>query len=138
MTHINRAAPCPTGLVHAWHDAVNRGDAETAAGLCGPNVRVGGPRGGSGGRDAVRAWVGQAGVHLVPLRTWSVPGTTTTVVVEQQASWPGRPEPGAGEARRAASVFRVTDAGISAILRFADLPGALADAGLPADAPADE
>ena len=50
-----------------WHEAVNAGDIEAAAGLCTEDVAVAGPRGVGHGRDLVRAWLTRSGIRLTPL-----------------------------------------------------------------------
>jgi UTP--glucose-1-phosphate uridylyltransferase len=118
-------------VVEAWHAAVNAGDAEAAVALAAPDVEVGGPRGSGRGPELLRAWVGQAGIRLEPLRTLAAEGT---VVVEQRARWR---EPGTGALgpeQRVTSVFVVVDGAIVRILRFADVDDAVAAAGLEAAA----
>jgi ketosteroid isomerase-like protein len=51
----------PVQVVEAWIDAVNEGDVERAGTLVADDVSIIGPRGTTGGREAVRGWIGHTG-----------------------------------------------------------------------------
>ena len=71
-------------VIVIWHVAVNNKDGLTAAAACTEDVVVGGPRGESAGRDAMRRWVESANVKLMPRDCYDVPGG---IVVSQDATW---------------------------------------------------
>ena len=52
-------------IVGAWHAAVDAGDADRATALVDRKVEVAGPRGSGHGREAVRDWLGRAGISHV-------------------------------------------------------------------------
>lgn len=109
------------GSIERWHTAVNSGDAQGAGALCAADVEVGGPRGSGFGRDLVVEWVGHAGIRLDPVRWFCGPDGA---VVEQDARWSG------GDPTRLATVFRIRDGRISAVLRHPATADALARLGL--------
>jgi len=115
--------------VHAWHEALNRGDVEELIALSSDEIEVGGPRGrGTGpGARLLRDWFERAGIRLELYQTFH---RDSTVVVEQGASWRG-PEPGTTtEPQTVASVFIVKDGRVASVLRYADLAAALEASGL--------
>lgn len=113
--------------IAAWHAAVNARDAEAAARLAAPDVRLGGPKGSAAGLDVLRAWVAEAGIRLVPLAWHPVP--PGAVVVEERATWPHRAdaEPDAAPVL-VFTAYRLRDGRIAAVLRFDSLDQALAAA----------
>ena len=114
--------------MHRWHRAVNDGDADAARAVAADDVDVGGPRGTATGVDAFTDWVRRSGAHLEPV-SWH-PVDATTVVVEQDATWPGRADAGAGRAPvRVATLFRVDGQRVARAVRFDDLHAALIAAG---------
>jgi ketosteroid isomerase-like protein len=113
--------------VLAWHAALNAGDAERVVALSLEDVEVGGPRGAGRGIDLLRDWVGRSRIQLSPLRTFPADGPT--IVVEQAAQW-ATAGGGVTEPQVVASVFRVRDGRISAVIRYPDVPSALEAAGL--------
>jgi ketosteroid isomerase-like protein len=114
-------------LVAEWHEALNAGDAERLVALVSDEVEVGGPRGSGHGIELLRDWVGRAGIHLEPLRTFH---RGDTVVVEQRATWLS-PETGQpGEPLVVASIFTIRDGRIHAVMRYDDLETALELSGL--------
>ena len=110
-------------IVHAWHDALNRGDIEQMIALSSDEIEVGGPRGrGSGpAAELLREWFARAGVRIEPKQTFQRDGT---VVIEQEATWPG------GEPQQVASVFKVDDGRVASVVRYPDLSSALDASGL--------
>jgi ketosteroid isomerase-like protein len=113
--------------VLAWHAALNAGDAERVVALSWEDVEVGGPRGAGRGIDLLRDWVGRSRIQLSPLRTFFADGPT--IVVEQAAQW-ATTGGGVTEPEEVASVFRVRDGRISAVIRYPDVLSALEAAGL--------
>ena len=106
-------------VIAAWHDAVNSGDRERAAALVTDPVTVLGPKGaGPISPDEFAEWVVRSGIKLVP-RDWH-PVDEHCMVVAQDATWPGSPEPA-----RVATVFRLRDGKVAAALRQPDLASAL-------------
>jgi ketosteroid isomerase-like protein len=108
--------------VLAWHAAVNAGDVDRVVALCALDVEVGGPRGVGRGTQVLREWVGRAGIRLVVRRVFAGDGV---VVVEQAAAWGA-----AGASQVVASLFGVREGKIVRVVRFEDLPAALAAGGL--------
>src|SRR5918995_3226988 len=70
--------------VRAWHEAVNRGDADAAVALSQDDIEVGGPRGSARGSALLRDWLARAGIQLEPRRWFASP---SELVVEQIATW---------------------------------------------------
>jgi hypothetical protein len=113
-------------VVRAWHDAVNRCDADAAVALAHEDVEVGGPRGSSRGASVLRGWVSNAGIQLEPLRWFSRDGD---LVVEERATWPGA-EAQRTEPQLVASAFRVEDGRLRRVIRHDTLDAALLATGL--------
>ena len=97
----------------AWHAAVDDRDMAAARAAVTDPVDVSGPRG-SGPIPAAEFadWIVRSGIRLRPV-SWH-PVTDDIVVVEQEATWPGNPDPAA-----VATVFRVRDGRVSLAHRFA-------------------
>jgi ketosteroid isomerase-like protein len=112
--------------VHAWHEALNRGDVEELIALSSDEIEVGGPRGrGTGpGAQLLREWFERVGIRLVPYRTFH---RDTLVVVEQGASWQADTTT---EPQTVASVFVVKDGRVASVVRYEDLTSALEASGL--------
>ena len=110
--------------VHAWHEALNRGDVDELIGLSTDEIEVGGPRGrGTGpGAQLLREWFDRAGIRLVPYRTFH---RDDTVVVEQGATWQRSEAGTTTEPQTVASVFIVKDGRVASVVRHADLTSAL-------------
>jgi hypothetical protein len=109
-----------------WHAALNAGDVDRLVGLSTVDVEVGGPRGSGRGADVLRDWVARAGITLEPRRVY---GRDETLVVEQSAQW--RAADGTlTQPQTVASVFRVRDGLVAAVLRYDDVAAALQAAGL--------
>ncbi|MBW3633624.1 MAG: nuclear transport factor 2 family protein [Chloroflexi bacterium] len=113
-------------VVRAWHDAVNRGDADELVALSCEDIEIGGPRGTATGSSILREWVGRAGIHLEPGRWFAGPNT---IVVEQIATW-RTAEGGMTVPATIASSFRVEDGKVSRMVRFESVEAALAANGL--------
>ena len=114
--------------VLAWHAALNEADARRVTSLSTDDVEVGGPRGSARGAEALRDWIGRAGIRLDPLRTFSG-RDGAVVVVEQSAAW--RSEAGTlSKPQVLASVFRVRDGKVESVVRYPDLTSALDASGL--------
>jgi ketosteroid isomerase-like protein len=113
--------------VIAWHDAVNRGDADAAVALASSDVVVGGPKGASRGSASLHDWATGAGIHLEPLRFFQ---RGDTIVAEQCARWRSATDGALSEPQTVASVFTVGDGRLTLIMRYPDLTSALAAAGL--------
>jgi hypothetical protein len=113
-------------VVRAWHEAVNRGDADALVALCHDDIEVGGPRGSARGSTVLRDWLGRAGIHLEPRRWFASPDE---LVVEQVASWRG-PEGAVTDPEIVASSFLVEDGRVRRTIRYGSLPEALAASGL--------
>ncbi len=110
-----------------WHDALNAGDADRLVDLSHPDVEVGGPRGGGRGEALLREWVERANVRLRPGRVYASGGA---VVVEQEAVWMTADEGRPSDSQTVASVFRVADGRVVAVIRHGTLEEALEAAGL--------
>src|SRR5437870_4357212 len=102
--------------VREWHAAVNAEDVEWLVSLSTEDVEVGGPRGSGRGAALLREWFARAGIRLAPRRVFA---SGNTVVVEQDATWPGQ------DAQVVASVFEVRQGQVSRVVRYADLFEAL-------------
>ena len=113
-------------VVRAWHDAVNRGDADGLVALSRDDIEIGGPRGTAVGSAVLRDWVGRAGIHLEPRRWFARRGN---VVVEQIATW-RTAEGGVTEPATIASSFQVEEGLVSRMVRFESLDDALVTTGL--------
>ncbi|MFD1713860.1 nuclear transport factor 2 family protein [Amnibacterium flavum] len=111
-------------VIVVWHVAVNAGDSEAAAAACTEDVVLGGPEGGSHGRDELRAWVETSGIRLMPKEAYDIPGG---IVVAQEVTWPGSADfnPDAAPSRLY-TAFGLRDGEISSILRFESLEAAKA------------
>lgn len=113
-------------IVRAWHQAVNDGDIGQLASLVSDDVEVGGPRGSAHGRDVLIDWVGRSGIRMEPIDWYQ---RVETIVVSQQATWPGE-DGTSGEPRPVATAFVVRDDRIVSIIRHPDQAAAFAAAGL--------
>jgi SnoaL-like domain len=113
-------------VVRAWHDAVNRGDADTLVALCVEDIEVGGPRGSARGRELLRDWLDRAGIQLKPRRWFASPAE---MVVEQVATWRG-PDGEVTDPQSIASWFTVEAGLVKRTVRYDSLTDALAAAGL--------
>jgi hypothetical protein len=116
--------------VREWHRAVNDGDIDALRAVACADIVMGGPKGEAVGVATLLAWVEHAGIRLDPV-SWH-PVDEETVVVEQDATWPGNPateptEPGARPVR-VATLFRLAGGYVAAALRFDDLHAALSAA----------
>jgi ketosteroid isomerase-like protein len=115
-------------VILAWHRALNAGDVETLLNLSTDDVEVGGPRGSGSGAGLLRDWVARAQIEMEPLR-WFAGSEPGLLVVEQSARWPS--VDGANvEPQIVASVFRVRDGRVAAVLRYPDLATASSAAGI--------
>jgi hypothetical protein len=109
-------------VVRAWHEAVNRGDADALVALCDDDIEVGGPRGSAHGRAVLRDWLDRAGIQL-ELRRWFA--SPAELVVEQVATWRG-PDGEATNPQTIASSFTVEDGLVKRTVRYGSLEEALA------------
>jgi hypothetical protein len=122
---LGKAALSAVEIVLAWHEALNSHDVDRLIELSSRDVEVGGPRGASRGRKALREWVDRAQIHLVVRSTREV--GDGMVVAEEDASWHLQ----AGSDRstapmRVASVFLVADGRVASVTRWDSLDAALA------------
>ena len=113
-------------VVRAWHDAVNRGDADGLVALSRDDIEIGGPRGTASGSAILRDWLDRAGIRLEPRRWFS---GSNILVVEQAATW-RTPEGGLTDPGIIASSFQVDKGLVSRMVRFSSLEDALAMSGL--------
>ena len=113
-------------IVRAWHEAVNRGDADALVAVCDDDIEVGGPRGTARGRALLRDWLDRAGIRLEPRRWFASPAE---LVVEQVATWRG-PDGEATDPQTVASSFTVEDGLVKRTVRYGSLTEALAASGL--------
>jgi hypothetical protein len=117
-------------LIRAWHDAVNNRDLTAARALVTDPVEVTGPRGTHTiTAQAFADWIVASGIRLRPVSAHPV--NDTTVVIEQEATWPDHadPEAAATPPTPAATLFRARGGALSTIRRFGSLPEALHAAG---------
>jgi hypothetical protein len=112
-------------VVRAWHDAVNRGDADALVALCDDDIEVGGPRGSARGHAILRDWLDRAGIQLKPQRWFASPAE---LVVEQVATWRG-PDGAVTDPEIIASSFTVEDGRVMRTVRYGSLEEALAATG---------
>ena len=113
-------------VVRAWHEAVNRGDADALVALCHDDIEIGGPRGSARGSAVLRDWLDRADIQLEPRRWFASPGE---LVVEQVASWRG-PDGAVTNPEIVASSFRVENGRVRRTIRHGSLPEALAESAL--------
>ena len=113
-------------VVRAWHEAVNRGDADALVALCDDDIEVGGPRGSARGCAIVRDWHERAGIQLERRRWFASPAE---LVVEQVATWRG-PDGAVTDSQIIASSFTVEDGRVMRTIRYGSLEEALAATGL--------
>jgi hypothetical protein len=113
-------------VVRAWHEAVNRGDADALVALCDNDVEIGGPRGWASGGVVLRDWLGRARIQLEPRRWFASP---TEVVVEQVATWQGT-DGDATDPEIVASSFIVENAVVKRMVRYGSLREALDATGI--------
>jgi len=113
-------------VVRAWHEAVNRGDADALVAVCDDDIEVGGPRGSARGSALLRDWLDRAGIQLEPRRWFASPAE---LVVEQVATWRG-PEGKASDPQTVATSFSVEDGLVKRTIRYGSLTEALAATGL--------
>jgi hypothetical protein len=113
-------------VVRAWHEAVNRGDADALVALCDEDIEVGGPRGSARGSALLRDWLDRAGIQLEPRRWFASPAE---LVVEQVATWRG-PDGKASDPQTVASSFIVEEGLVTRTIRYGSLTDALAATGL--------
>jgi hypothetical protein len=113
-------------IVRAWHEAVNRGDADAVVALSHDDIEVGGPRGSARGSVVLRDWLGRAGIQLEPRRWFDSP---SELVVEQVATWQGQ-DGAVTDPQLIASSFTVEDGKVMRTIRYGSLEEALAATGL--------
>ena len=113
-------------VVRAWHEAVNRGDADALVALSDDDIEIGGPRGSARGSAVLRDWLGRAGIQLEPRRWFASP---TELVVEQIATWRG-PDSAVTAPDTIASSFTVEHGLVRRTVRYGSLSEALAATGL--------
>jgi hypothetical protein len=113
-------------IVRAWHEAVNRGDADAAVALSHDDIEVGGPRGSARGRALLCDWLARAGIQLEPRRWFA---SSTDLVVEQLAIWRS-PDGTFTDPQTIATLFSVESGLVTRTVRFDSLMEALAAAGL--------
>jgi len=106
-----------SGILEAWHAAVNAGDVETAVACCSADVAVLGPRGVGHGHDLVRGWLQRSGIRLEPQ---GAPAERDgRFVVRELARWtnPG-PSGVPAEPTETWCVFTVADGLVTSIARY--------------------
>ena len=113
-------------IVRAWHEAVNRGDADAVVALSHDDIEVGGPRGSARGSPLLRDWLARTGIQLEPRRWFTSP---TELVVEQIAIW-RFPDGTVTDPQTIASSFAVENGLVTRSVRYDSLMEALAAAGL--------
>jgi hypothetical protein len=113
-------------IVRAWHEAVNRGDADAVVALSHDDIEVGGPRGSARGSAVLRDWLGRAGIQLEPRRWFASP---SELVVEQVATWRG-PDGAVTDSQFIASSFSVENSCVMRTIRYGSLGEALTATGL--------
>lgn len=102
-----------------WHAVVNAADLDAARHIVTDPIVVYGPKGaGPISPNGFADWITRSEIALRP-RSYH-PISTRVLVVEQDARWPKNKT-----WARAATMFRVTGARVSAALRFCDLHSAL-------------
>jgi ketosteroid isomerase-like protein len=115
-----------TGIVLAWHAALNLDDVARLLSLCSPDVEVGGPRGVGRGAALLEDWLTRARIRLEPRRVFA---RGATVVVEQSARW-GAEDGALSAPQDAASIFHVEHGAVTSVLRYPDLASAMQAVGL--------
>jgi len=113
-------------IVRAWHEAVNRGDADALVALSDDDIEVGGPRGSARGHATLRDWLDHAGIQLAPRRWLASPAE---LVVEPVATWRGS-DGVLTNAQIIASSFTVEGGKVMRTIRYGSLEEALAATGL--------
>ena len=113
-------------LVRAWHEAVNRADADALVALSDDDMEIGGPRGSARGSAVLRDWLARSGIQLEPRRGFASPAE---LVVEQAATWRG-PDGASTDPQIVASSFTVDDGRVRRTVRYGSLTEALAATGL--------
>jgi hypothetical protein len=112
--------------VRAWHEAVNRGDADAVVELSDDDIEVGGPRGSTRGSVVLRDWLTRAGIQLEPRRWYASP---SELVVEQVATWQSA-DGTVTDPQTIASSFAVENGLVKRTVRYGSLAEALAATGL--------
>ena len=113
-------------VVRAWHEAVNRRDADALVALSDEDIEVGGPRGSARGHATLRDWLDRAGIQLTPRRWFASPAE---LVVEQVATWRGS-DGVLTNPQIIASSFTVEGGKVMRTIRYGSLEEALAATGL--------
>ena len=113
-------------VVRAWHESVNRGDADALVALSGDDIEIGGPRGSARGSAVLRDWLRRAGIQLEP-RRWF--GSPSELVVEQMVIWRGA-DGAVTDPQIIASSFTVENGLVMRTVRYGSLEEALAATGL--------
>jgi hypothetical protein len=113
-------------VVRAWHEAVNRGDADALVALSDDEIEIGGPRGSARGSAVLRDWLACAGIQLEPRRWFASPAE---LVVEQVATWRGA-DGTVTDPEIVASSFIVENGRVRRTVRYGSLSEALAASGL--------
>jgi hypothetical protein len=116
----------PFEVVRAWHEAVNRGDADALVALSDEDIEVSGPRGSARGHVILRDWLDRAGIQLEPRRWFASP---PDLVVEQVATWRGS-DGAVTNPQIIASSFTVDGGKVMRTIRYGSLEEALAATGL--------
>ncbi|MFC4496984.1 nuclear transport factor 2 family protein [Streptomyces ovatisporus] len=120
--------------VREWHRAVNERDVSAARAVAAEAIVMAGPKGETAGVASFVEWIEHSGIHLRPV-SWH-PVDDSNVVVVQDATWPRHPQADPEAAPiRMATLFRLQDDRVTAVLRYDGLDAALAaadgpDAGL--------
>ncbi len=113
-------------LIGAWHDAVNDRDLAAAQATVTDPVEVSGLRGTQSiTAEAFAGWIISSGIRLRPVAVHPI--DDATVVVEQEATWPGNADAAAAATppTPVATVFEARGRAFSAIRRFDSLDDAL-------------
>jgi SnoaL-like domain len=109
----------PTGVVGAWHDAVNAGDVERAVALCDDDVEVGGPQGTGSGHDLMRSWLRRSGIRLEPQH--GLRESDGHVLVHELARWTTPDAPAQAPTERPVDtwvVFRARSGRLTSVVRY--------------------
>ena len=117
----------PVTIARDWQAAANAQQLDRLLALSDPAIELVGPRGAAHGHQALRHWLGRAGLQLTTLRAFA---RDAVVVMEQRGEWRS---PETGESLGGAivaTVFRVAERRVTRLARYDSLDTALAAAGL--------
>lgn len=112
-------------VVH-WHDLLNKGEIEEVKKLAHEDIKIGGPKGITQGKEVLGEWFQRAKVTLHPEKYYR---HKNIILVEELGKWHSETGEVVGS-HTVFSVFEIVNNKIASIMRYDDLNSALEASGL--------